>query len=159
MKTIPLTKGLSALVDDADYDWLMQWKWHAHRLRKGWCAARSEWDKQKGRVITKRMSRELLSLTDPALLADHRNGDTLDNRRENLRPATRIENWMNAPRRGIAYIPQRTSPKKWQVRVGLKGKRYVVGYFTTPEEARAAYLEAAQQRYGDFFRQGQGGES
>ena len=30
MKYIPLTNGKRAIVDDEDYDWLMQYEWHYH---------------------------------------------------------------------------------------------------------------------------------
>jgi hypothetical protein len=51
-KQIPLTKGQFALVDDADYDWLNQWRW---RLNSKGYAIRSFW--RKGReVVTSRHS-------------------------------------------------------------------------------------------------------
>jgi hypothetical protein len=30
---IPLTQGMAAIIDDADYAYVSQWKWHAY---KGW---------------------------------------------------------------------------------------------------------------------------
>ena len=45
-RIIPLTQGQVALVDAADYDWIMEWKWCAH------------WDSSGGRFYAVRSRRE-----------------------------------------------------------------------------------------------------
>jgi hypothetical protein len=72
IKLIPLTKGQFALVDAADYDWLMQWPWNAywHPRTKSYYARRAH-----GPL----MHRFILGLTDPKIKGDHRDGNTLNN--------------------------------------------------------------------------------
>jgi hypothetical protein len=96
---IPLTKGLVAKVDDADYERLSRHKWTASRESRGTKVYAIRWAKRHERVGSKRhkirMHHEVLYLT-PALLdghvIDHRNHDSLDNRRENLEVVTQTEN-------------------------------------------------------------------
>jgi len=96
---IPLTKGLCAEVDAADYTWLSQWKWHA--------SISSKWKKEKyyarrkatvaerkaGRPAHVYMHRELCPC-DPSLDVDHRDCDSLHNKRKNLRPRDPRKNRM-----------------------------------------------------------------
>jgi hypothetical protein len=93
MKTIQLTKGQVALVDDEDYEWLMQWKWHAQ-----WSAATKSFygkGKEKGKCIL--MHRKVMN-TPERMDCDHRNHNTLDNQKSNLRNVTRSQNMMNQNR-------------------------------------------------------------
>jgi hypothetical protein len=77
---------------------------------------------------------------------DHRNGNRADNRIENLREATMIEQRHNIkPRtthgvgRGVSLPPRH---KRFQAAITANYQRYYLGSFPTAEEARAAYLEA-----------------
>lgn len=93
MKTIKLTKGMEALVDDEDFELLSKWKWCAtfgSRDRK-WYAIRRE--RRDGPAI--RMHRYLMGLgvwDSDKRVVDHLNGNSLDNRRENLEVVTQEEN-------------------------------------------------------------------
>lgn len=89
MKEIPLTKGKIALVDDTDYDWLIQWKWHAWTAKGKWFAISQEKEGHK-----MKMHRLIMNAPD-GLQVDHRNHNGLDNRRENLRICTNTENSRN----------------------------------------------------------------
>lgn len=88
MKFIPLTKGFSAVVDDPDYDFVMQWKWH---YSAGYAEHK---ERRNGKQIHIQMHRVLLN-APKGRLVDHKSGDTLDNRRQNLRLATHSTNAMN----------------------------------------------------------------
>lgn len=157
MKQIPLTQGQYALVDDADYGWLALHKWHAqwHPQTRSFYAIRTV------RIGPKRerraMHRVILGLTDPHIQSDHKNGDTLDNRRENLRPATHSENARNRcrPRTATsAYkgVYWKKDNRKWGARIAVSGKDIHLGYFSDPAEASAAYQKAAEERHGAFAR-------
>lgn len=91
MKQIQLTKGKVTMVDNADYNWLSQWKWHAKvsKHTENFYAAADI----RGKTV--RMSRLILGLTDPKIQADHKDHDTLNNQRSNLRPATASQNNTN----------------------------------------------------------------
>lgn len=82
--TIQLTKGFSTLVDDDQYDYLSQWKWHYNSRY----AERTE----NGKHV--RMHRFILNAKDGEII-DHINGNPLDNRRSNLRVVTTSQNGMN----------------------------------------------------------------
>ena len=116
-RRIPLTKGYSTLVDDADYDWLSQWKW----LYTEGYAVRCRPKCEPGPAFI-RMHRLLMGIDavpDPIHTGevDHRNRDRLDNRRANLRLVTHGGNQRNtAPRavsgeKGVRYVPR---GRRWQ---------------------------------------------
>lgn len=107
MKQIRLSKGLFALVDDIDHDWLNQWKWHASNESRGtkWYAVRFK--KIGGKRVKIRMHREVVErmLVDYHYhdgiplrsVVDHINHNSLDNQRENLRIVTQRENMLASP--------------------------------------------------------------
>ncbi len=88
---------------------------------------------------------------------DHRDEDPSNNKWDNLREATKSQNMMN-----IAKIKSNTSgykgvcfnkmAQKWMAYIKLDNKRYHLGLFATPEEACAAYQDAANKLHGDFAK-------
>ena len=81
-----------AIVDDSDFNFLNHWKWAATPNSSGIkMRAYRSWSDQ---ATPRLMHRFLLSPPDE-MDVDHRNGDTLDNRRENLRICTHLENGQN----------------------------------------------------------------
>lgn len=77
MKQIELTQGLYTLVDDEDYDLLVQYNWHAN-----YDVRANRW-RAMNRTVGQ-MHRFLLGINEYDILVGHRNNNTLDNRRENL---------------------------------------------------------------------------
>lgn len=156
MKTIPLTKGLVALVDDEDYERVNKYKWSAHLKGKAqtYYYAEHAFRLPDGGYRNALLHRFILGLTPgDARLVDHKNHNTLDCRRENLRTCDRSQNRWNSRR-------PKTSAQK------LKGvSRYSAGYYATlcyqnrqlylgtfPTEqlAHAAYCKAAAKLFGEF---------
>jgi hypothetical protein len=90
MRLIPLTKGYFAKVDATDYEYLAQYQWHAVRKRSGaeQCAVYAA-----GYIDGQRIYMHRLLCAGRAV--DHINGDSLDNRRANLRPSNAGLNNMN----------------------------------------------------------------
>lgn len=143
-----------ALIDAADYWLVMDRKWSA-----GWGrGARSYYAQSSGprRGETHIMSRSILGLEHgDARQADHRNHVTLDNRRDNLRPATPAQNRQNARRRrdntsgfkGVSLHHNRA--KNWTRWRAMVGDRHL-GYFATRQDAAMAYDTAARCRHGEF---------
>lgn len=150
MKKIKLTQGKYALVDDQDFEWLSQWKWF---LSSSGYAVRNPRDIYKGSVI---LLHRLIMDTPQGLDTDHINRNRLDNRRINLRIATRGENNINSKisvrnssgHKGIYWDRSRN---KWQAYIGVKSKLIHLGRFVSKEDAIRAYQEAAQQHYGGFM--------
>lgn len=144
MKRIPLTRGLVALVDAADFDWLSAFKWHAIRTAPGCFYA------ARGRTIL--MHRELLP---GALEVDHINRNKLDNRRRNLRPATTSQNRANvslrrdnqARRKGVSWSPSCAS---WRADITTKDGHRFLGHFDSVDAAARRYDQEAIRIFGEF---------
>jgi hypothetical protein len=143
MKTILLTRGFEAIVDDADFDWLIQWNWHAKfsPQRRRWVAARSDWDGR--RTVTVLMHRQILGLKRGEQ-TDHKNGDTLDNRRSNLRLCDGSENCVNrAHRSGREFRGVFPRYKRFRAVFRFRGKTYRTRTYATAKEAAFAYNKLA----------------
>ena len=154
-KEIQLTQGKVAIVDDEDYEYLNQFKWHYHRSY----AARSvRLDNGKGKVVL--MHREILGLTDTKDFTDHISHETCDNRRQNLRVCTNSKNQMNSLKdktfkgnptsskfKGVTWFKR---DKKWQSQITKDKKYYYLGRFNTEEEAAEVYNKKSIELFGEF---------
>lgn len=157
MREIILTKGQVALVDDADFDWLSQWKWYAQANNHGgFYAARRGPDR---RLVY--MHRIINDTPDDAV-TDHRDGNGLNNRRANLRTATQLQNMMNryakrdgsSSLKGVWFDRHMSSPRPWRAAIRLNGKLKYLGRYSNEADAASAYEVAAKQHFGEFARSG-----
>ena len=149
MKKIKLTQGRVALVDDADFERVNQFKWYAHTPNNvQWYARRAVSQKPTKIVL---MHRLILSAPNDMLI-DHRNGDGLDNRRQNLRLVTRSENAQNQRQvKKTAHLKGTYNCSgRWRSQIKLLGQPIHLGYFKTEQEAANAYDEAAIKYFGSF---------
>lgn len=143
-RLIPLTQGKFAIVDAADYEWLSKFKWFAY------CTHRATFYAGRGVRMGKRtkmrpMHRDILNLNDPKIYADHKNGNGLDNRRCNLRPATNQQNQMGKKRRMIGTKSKYRGVGRagWVATICHKNKRKHIGVFETEIEAAKAWDKRA----------------
>lgn len=148
-REIHLTQGKIALVDDDDYEPLSRFKWSACKNRNTYYARR-EGATTDGRRTTFYMHREILGKVH---LIDHRDGNGLNNTRENLRAATVGKNGQNRRQQrnntsGFKGVCRCGS--KWRAQITADGKWYHLGLFESPELAACAYNTAAQELHGEF---------
>lgn len=152
MKEIPLSQGKVALIDDADFELVNQFKWYANRDRRGYYAKRNV-PAPHGRQTVQKMHTFIMGQRG----IDHRDGDGLNNQRGNLRPATSVQNGRGFRRkaagssssyRGVTWYKPR---RKWGAQIGISpGKLLYLGLFTDEVEAAKAYDAAAREHFGEF---------
>lgn len=137
------------IIDDEDFNWISSYSW---RLSKSGYVVRSaptkpiRWDD----VALHR----LLVPNANDLFVDHKNGDKLDNRKVNLRTATREQNiantskaWGKSDYRGVSW---HKGENRWHSRISYYGQRIWIGSFATELEAAKAYNDKAVELWDDF---------
>lgn len=100
------------------------------------------------------MHRQVVDVPD-GMVVDHINRDSLDNRKANLRPATRAQNvWNSTKRKGGTSRYKGVSFKKhnakWIARIYTKGREIHLGCFENETDAAKAYDNAAKKYHGRF---------
>lgn len=152
---VALTKGMFALVDDADFEVVSRWNWSALRAKGGlWYATRGRMsEEQIDRVAPVLLHRYLLQ-AEPTENVDHRDGNGLNNRRENLRKASNSQNGMNMKARvgGSSKFKGVWRPTRWRAEIRVDYTTIRLGSFRTEEEAARAYDDAARRLFGEFAR-------
>lgn len=146
MATFHCTCGTPFLADDEDAEAILGQRWYRKANRDG-----------RAYVIGAKsvhLHRLLLS-APPHLQVDHINGDTLDNRRVNLRLATPGENARNVPARrhntsGVKNVCWHKKRGKWQVQVRVDRKLVHGGYFSDLGEAARAAIALRERVHGSF---------
>lgn len=89
---------------------------------------------------------------------DHRDGNEMNNRKGNLRASDRPTNAQNAKRHSDKSNPLKgayQNGNSWESKIMVEGKLHRLGHFHTPEEAHAAYCEAATRLHGEFANFGE----
>lgn len=150
---IPLTRGFVAVVDACDGD----------LGESNWCVSKGYAIRHvgpRGCIVTENMHRTIASRAGHAidgLEVDHIDGDRLNNRRSNLRPATHSENGRNRPgqsnnRSGAKGVSWHKARGKWQVHIKTDGQKRYLGLFNTVAEAAEVYRVAAELQHGRFAK-------
>ena len=159
MPEIPLTQGQVAIVDEIDYEYLMQFKWFARRGRLSppdYRAVRNTPRGANGKRGTASIHREVARRAGTlGPIIDHIDRDTLNNRRSNLRPATNSQNLHNRGRdrnntsgyAGVSYIK---ASGKYRAYVYDMGKQIYLGTFDDPAEAAKVRNKAKRKIAGEF---------
>lgn len=156
MKRIPLTDGKFALVSDCDYVALRHHQWgYMHTRKGGQYARRTVRDKQGIQRLMHDVVARRMGLQGPQV--DHRNCDTLDNCRSNLRAATNSQNHANEGVRknntsGFKGVSWSAWTGRWMAGIKVNYKRIHLGYFTQKVKAAKAYNQAARKHFGKYAR-------
>ena len=146
-----------AMVDDADFDRLNQWKWGVSKKGNNFYAFRD--DKMIGGIKGKTILMHALVIgTKPGMVRDHINGNGMDNRRFNLRFCTRKQNFFNSRKRkdgttsrykGVCFD---RGANKFRSYITYNGKKIHLGVFELESDAALSYNNAAKIYQRDFAK-------
>lgn len=148
----------SAVVDDADYERVSQYRWHTGTNLAGTLYAYRTGRKDDGPLAGKQIPMHREILAPPAGMdVDHIDRDGLNNQRGNLRAATRTQNNGNSrpkrPGRPYKGITQDKKHGGWKAQITKgKGRNIYLGYFNDPADAARAYDRAAREYFGEYAR-------
>lgn len=158
MKTINLTQGRYAMVDDQDYEWLSQFRWHAAECpNKGisslWYAYRHAGQNRPKLSMHRAIANRCGFPSDKD--CDHKDGNGLNNQRDNLRPCTngqnngnrRKESGCSSSFKGVYWRKER---QQWISRLRRNKQSYFLGCFKSEIDAAKAYDSAAIIHFGEF---------
>lgn len=144
---IELTKGKYAMVDQEDFNLVKS---------ISWCLSSHGY--ARNTTIRTSMHRFILQPEDNQHV-DHINGNTLDNRRSNLRISTREQNMWNSVKhqrgkvtskyKGVWY---RSDRKKWTSQIRANGKVYFIGDFDNEHEAALAWNNKSMKLHGEYAK-------
>ena len=157
MREVALTRGYVAIVDDADYALVAQFRWFARPAKHTVYASRTAWSQG---VTTQIQMHRLILGVPSGVLVDHADGNGLNNSRSNLRLATTAAN--NANRRpredrgktvpGVKGVKFDVRRNRFCARIQFQGQQIFLGSFESVQEAAIAYNAAALRLYRSFAR-------
>lgn len=146
---IELTQGYYTEIDPEDYEAVSIFKWGVLRTKQGTKLYAQTIGGSKKPLLMHR----LILRANPFEEVDHKDGDGLNNTRENLRIATRSQNSANRyPSKGYKGVHLLKQTGRYQAGIKFEGHKLHLGYYDTPEEAALAYNQKAQELFGEFAR-------
>lgn len=153
-REIALTRGQVAIVDDEDFQRLNAVKWFAHRAPNGKFYACRQVRCADGKQRPEWMHKVVLGISRD-VEGDHIDGDSLNNRRGNLRPATSQQNLCNRDlfrnnRTGFRGVVIRRG--RFVAQITSHQRTFYIGQFGTAEEAARAFDAKASELHGPFAR-------
>lgn len=149
---VTLTSGCEAIIDVSDVGLVSEFNWYTRKSRKTMYAAKNIYGSRSSIGLHRFL------LGDPkGLEVDHIDMNGLNNRRENLRVATRKQNAANTktPKNntsGYKGVSWSNGAKKWAAQICVDGKNIKLGTFSDPKDAYLAYCDAVCRYRGEFGR-------
>lgn len=155
-RLIALTRGMYAKVDIEDFDRINTHSWRAMLNRNTGCYYAATNLKIDGRNRSSFGMHTMVMNPSPGMEVDHRNrSETLDNRKENLRLATRSQNQANrrlqknntSGYRGVAFVK---NMGLWRAQTQKNREKTRATYFSSKHEAAREYNRLALELHGEF---------
>lgn len=145
-------KNHTVLYSDRHQKYIDEWNWHIHKTKTGNYVRGYPKGKRDGGLF---YMHRVFTGAPKGMDVDHRNGDGLNNRDENLRVCTRNQNNANRHKvqsktskyKGVHYESQ---TGKWRAEVTMMGARYRLGRFESQEDAVKAYYKKAQELFKEY---------
>lgn len=142
------------MVDDEDFESLSNYRWYAAKSKYVYYARRGIWTGSK--MVLLSMHRTIMK-AQPGQVVDHKDGNTLNNQKSNLRFCTYVQNNANRiSKRGSGSIYKgvhwHKGSEAWRANIGVNKKQLALGSFQTEEDAARAYNTAAASIYGEFAK-------
>lgn len=155
-KEIQLTKGQVVIVDDEDFERVNQYRWTAvsprcYQQTMYW-GIRSE--RRGGKKISILLHRFIMN-APKGVMVDHKDRNTLNCQKSNLRLCTNAENQRNTPSKvtnttGYKGVCLRKTDKKFTSGIRFNRKLIFLGSYSDPKEAAKAYDAKAKELFGEF---------
>lgn len=142
---IPLTRNAFAEIDDEDFELVSRFKWRLQKrnpIATGYAVAgRNKIIYMHRLIINAPLDKEI----------DHIDRNSLNNHKNNLRPATRSQNVANSnnPKKKYKGV-YKYSKNRFRAMIWNGSKQIIIGSFKVEEDAAKAYNEAAHRIYGEF---------
>ena len=153
MKTIALTQGFVALVDDADFERASAFKWSASKTKTTVYGIRKVLT-PTGRTKSQLLHRFIVGVTNPRINVDHEDHNGLNCQRYNLRPCVRGENNGNQRKthgtsefKGVSWDASRGL---WRACITIHNASKYLGRFHDERDAALVYDAAARAAFGEF---------
>lgn len=154
-RRIPLTQGQYAIVDECDYDSLIGTRWYAQWAPNTNSFYAKAIGIRRGSGYLRVAMHRIVADIQSDRLGDHVNGNTLDNRKRNIRPSNNSENTSNSKLstkntsgfRGVSWNRWR---RGWHSYIRIDKKLIHLGFYATAEEAAQVRDTAAIRYHGQF---------
>lgn len=141
-----------SLVDDEDFDYLSQWKWHAKRGKTTFYAATNG---RKGDDFQYMRMHRLIMSPPISMQVDHRDRDGLNNQKSNLRICNNGENKQNSlgwRKSTSVFKGVSANGLRWAAQLQKGEKNIWLGRFSNEIDAAVAYDFMAKKVFGEFAR-------
>lgn len=152
--------GFKVLIDDEDFKRVssVNWAINKHKWDTSHIAYFRRTSYDEGMHYTQSLHRFIMCMhAHDGKIVDHKNGNTLDNRKHNLRICTHTENVRNQRissknTTGFKGVTFDKVKNKYLARISVNSKSIHLGRHATAEDAYAAYCEASKKYHGEFGR-------
>lgn len=145
VERIPLGDGIHALIDAADYPEISKYRWYAKYEDRNIYAM----GLKNGRWV---YMHRVIVRPRRGYVVDHKDGNGLNNCRDNLRACTQRQNQVNRRSyRGVSrFVGVYRCGNKWKAGIGYRGKMYYLGVFDDEVQAAKARDRKAWELHGEF---------